>query len=343
MKAPKVLLTGYYGFGNFGDDIFVYVMSREIEEILGGKRVTILSKPIPGVISDFAVPSWFPDSIYRNAGLLGAVVRMIFTFFAILKIDILVNAGGSVFEVDSGSRMPRFLALMKRYLKFRWFAIGVSIPAKLKSEKKLIEVLSKVDAILLRDGRSTLNMKDASLSNCNYSGDLAALLYSDFGSSFFERESHDFDLMISASNHIPIEKMLVDIKELIGNSDIKKCCVLSLNPLDYSINTAIVSELRSLGVFVEYYQHKSISTTCEFIVRSKYIVTSRLHGAIFSYVANRPFFLYPHHEKCRAFLEDIDVDIPSLERIEFQKTESNNYIEWCDSSVKWFLDKYISN
>lgn len=170
----KILLQGYYGFGNLGDDILLLVCFRNFKQ-------------------------HFPDAelvVFSNAGrktsaylieLLGAPVRII-NYAVREHFDVIIHGGGGVhYDYEPGNF---FYCILNRLILLRpsWFGklfnlykkiknkehitgtcrvgIGIGIGTFTQSSKKLysnLDVLSGYNYLLVRDSASLTAAKQFSL------------------------------------------------------------------------------------------------------------------------------------------------------------------------------------
>jgi len=82
-KKQNVLISGYYGFDNFGDEAILGVLVEKLKELK--KNVTVLSKNPKKTSSIYKVESVFSFDLIK-------------AFFEIDKCDILISGGGSLLQ-----------------------------------------------------------------------------------------------------------------------------------------------------------------------------------------------------------------------------------------------------
>ena len=145
-KTTQIVLSGYYGFDNIGDEAVLYAilsaLRKEIKEI----EVTVLSnnpdktKALYGVKS---VNRW-------NMKEVAKVIK---------ASDMLISGGGSLLQdVTSGKTVPYYLAIVKiaQFYKKKvvFYSQGIG-PVNKRINRWLIKkVVNKVDGIYVRDTSS---------------------------------------------------------------------------------------------------------------------------------------------------------------------------------------------
>lgn len=145
-KKKNILISGYYGFDNFGDEAILGVLSSKLKEL--GTNVRVLSKNPEKTASLYGVESTFffslPKVIYR-----------------ILKSDILVSGGGSLLQdVTSLKSLLYYLWVINTALFFRKkvviFAQGLG-PINNKFAALLTKItLKRCSLVSVRDRKSKL-------------------------------------------------------------------------------------------------------------------------------------------------------------------------------------------
>ncbi len=146
MNNCKILISGYYGFENFGDDAILYSILNEIKKIVPHSDITVISNN-----PDLIKTEYNTNSIYR------------FDFKEISKhlsaSDIFISGGGSLLQdITSLKSLCYYLTLIWLAKHFKnkiyIFAQGIG-PIKTVTGKILLKnILKKVDLITVRDKQS---------------------------------------------------------------------------------------------------------------------------------------------------------------------------------------------
>jgi len=140
----KAVISGYYGFENFGDEISLQVIVAALKD--NGMNITVLSSKPDLTSYENAVSSFYTFSIFD-------IVRQIFVS------DVLISGGGSLLQDKTSQKSffyYIFVILIAKMLgkKVIIFSQGLA-PLKNKiSEMILALVLKQVDYISLRDTES---------------------------------------------------------------------------------------------------------------------------------------------------------------------------------------------
>ena len=148
----RILISGYFGFNNLGDEAILNSMVRLINEINPETKIIVLSNS-----PESTKVKYDTESIYRYD---------IFKIMSEMKrSDIFISGGGSLLQdVTSLRSIPYYLGLIFMALIFKmktiFFAQGVG-PVKNKIFRFLIEkVLNGVDYLSVRDENSKMFLED---------------------------------------------------------------------------------------------------------------------------------------------------------------------------------------
>lgn len=142
----KIVLSGYYGFDNIGDEAVLYAIISALREYMGDLRITVLSNnpEKTKVLYDVeAVNRWDIKEVAR----------------AIKESDMLVSGGGSLLQdITSSKTIPYYLGIIKLAQWYKkkivFYSQGVG-PIKHSYNKWLVkQVLSPIEGLFVRDDHS---------------------------------------------------------------------------------------------------------------------------------------------------------------------------------------------
>lgn len=316
MFKSDILFTGYYGQKNTGDDAFIEVSSWGAKKYWLKNEVKYLARKDKLPISNTENYKGYPFSIPKTYRLQSSLL--------LSKTDFLISAGGSTIH----SKLPvnnikaKAMQMKSNNKNLKIGAVGVSIgPFKtLEDEQAVEKYLQSIDFLAVRDQSS---YDFASSLNLPYSPinsfDLAALLPYIYQSNTAEKDKKKtigisvcpVESVNDTKNLKREEKrnsMLVDLlKTLDREDDIHfKFVVFNgherIGDRELTYQTAAKASLKSYEV-IDYKQRTELMwneiATCDFVI------TTRLHAAIFSCFSDVPFMLNEYHQKCPDFLETI--------------------------------------
>lgn len=156
-KPVNAVISGYYGYGNLGDDAILVAISRQLRERKLPVKLTVLSRQ--------------PEETEKDYGLQ-AVNRFhpLAVFKAIQKADILISGGGSLIQDKTSTRSLLYYLTVIRCAKLLrkpvfLFANGIGPVDRKKNCNRVRKTLKDCDMITLRDAESLETLKALGLDS----------------------------------------------------------------------------------------------------------------------------------------------------------------------------------
>ena len=158
-KNREILISGYYGFKNSGDDALLAAIIQDLKRYKESPNIVVLS----------ANPAETRE-IYR----VKAINR--FNLLKILKhmknAEMLISGGGTLIQDRTSTKsLMYYLAVislaLKKHLKVMLYSNGIGPLEKPNNIKKTRKILDRVDLITLRDERSLNTLKEIGVENKN--------------------------------------------------------------------------------------------------------------------------------------------------------------------------------
>lgn len=318
MFKSDILFTGFYGYRNTGDDAFIEVASWGAKEVWKKDNNLFLCRnyDLPETVVS---TKGYPVNIKRTYSIQANLL--------LNNTKSFIYAGGSTIHAELSSKNIRMKAVQKKQKghDFNFGAIGVSIgPFKSIKDEKAVQVyLKQMDFLAVRD-QSSFDFVN-SIDNLSYEPinafDLAALLPEIYNYDYsIENKKHHKTIGISVCQYESIQNgmsvehelkrnsMLVDlIKVLDKKENIHfKFYIINGNDIigDFRLTseTIVASQPKSYEI-VPY--NKVTHQTWTSIAECDFIISTRLHAAIFACFANTPFMLNEYHRKCQDFLTNV--------------------------------------
>lgn len=139
----NVLLSGYYGFDNAGDDAVLFAIIQALREVVPNIKITVLSNQPEKTATQFQVTA---VNRWSKGGLLKAVKNC----------DVLISGGGSLLQdVTSKNSILYYLGIIKlaQILKKKViiYAQGIGPVNEPRNRALTAKILNKVQAITVRD------------------------------------------------------------------------------------------------------------------------------------------------------------------------------------------------
>lgn len=142
----KILISGYYGFNNSGDEAILRVIVDNLRARLKDVEITVLSHSPEDTIKRYRVRA-------VNRMNPGAILK------EIMGCDLLLSGGGSLLQDATSQRsLMYYLAIIEMAQLFRKkvfiYSQGIGPINREKNRIRTAKCLKKVDSIVVRDGKS---------------------------------------------------------------------------------------------------------------------------------------------------------------------------------------------
>lgn len=284
----RLLLFGYYGEGNLGDDL---LLESLVENFHSKFYLGILTK--------------------RNDNLEKAFNVKIFNKFSfeilksILWSDIVIGGGGGIFQDKTSLRSFYyyfFIVFLSLLFNKRVFLLGQSFsPLKYKiNEIFLAKILNRCKSIYVRDSFSKKYLEKIGVKShkIKLSTDLSFLI--DFP-SYENNNSNILGINLRSWNDFKFEEK--EIETFINNiaESFEKIYFFSFQQKDYQFYERLPSTFKSK---VSVVTSKDPSFWKDFS-SCRLFIGMRLHSCIISMSLGIPFIAIAYDEKVKAFCEEI--------------------------------------
>lgn len=316
--SSEILFTGYYGHSNTGDDAFVEVASWGAKKYWDKNRNVFLAKQDTLPITNKKIKG-YPLSLSKTYGLQRRAL--------LASTDYLISAGGSTIHSEMQADNIKQLAIenKKKGAKVKIGGIGVSIgPFKtIRDESAVIEYLKNIDFLAVRDHASFefVDSLDLPYQPVN-AFDLAALLpkiYKKQDKKPLLNNKKVVGISVCPVESISDRKNILNeykrnakIVDLIKNLDKKgnihfKFFVINNHPVsgDLQLTKETIEKVSPNSFEIVSYDKKT-RVIWNQIASCDFVISTRLHAAIFACFSDTPFMLNEYHRKCGDFLDNID-------------------------------------
>lgn len=282
----RVHAVGYYGWDNFGDELFRAAVERN-RELLWGDDARVRS---------FVAPR----ALHQDLGPVGRITRIVETLLGAVWADTVALCGGSVLEDVRGTQRIRG-RLQRRGQTIE--ALGVSLgPWRSPEARERVRAyISGMTRVVVRDAASQERFDD----HVVVGGDLAALYPMPVVPS---AERTHLTICISRDSRASIE----DIATLLGSllADVAlPVKLLALNVRrsrgDLEWSRELRDRLTHVHDDIEVIAFETLDQTIDVIARSRAVWSQRLHGVIVAYLCDVPVLALSHHQKITDFARDI--------------------------------------
>ncbi len=308
----EVLITGYHGYGNYGDEATLLAIKEGIEKMNLDVKITALS---------------YDPEFTKNEYGINAVRRFnVFqVFLAILKSNVVISGGGTLLQDISSTRsLFYYLAIIKlsKLLgkKVMVYANGIG-PVNKDSNRRLIgKIVNRVDIITLREEPSLNDLVSMGVTKppTYVTADPAFNLIS---------EPAERGRQILFCEGIPTDKPIVGVavrewkKAKYGKDYIREIAIacdglirggntVLFIPMQYKadleFSRRVMDNMEEEGYILKQpYKPKEIMAV---IGELKLTIGMRLHALIFSSVKNVPMLGIIYDPKVEYYLDVLGMD-----------------------------------
>lgn len=302
--SKKIIMSGYFGFSNSGDDAILKSIIESFKSLNPYLNIKVLSKD--------------PVLTEREYGV-AAVDR--FKFFDVRKSlkasDMLISGGGSLLQDKTSSRSIWYylliMKLAKRYKKKVFvYSNGVGPINKIFNRNITRRVLNKVDYITLRDKDSYDFIKSIGVNNPNIKVLSDPVFNLKEASDESVRKKFDINedtVLVSIRSWIDDEKLIAELSKFLNYliDEGKNIVFMPMQtPRDTTISEKIAANLKSSTIINEKYP---VEILMSLMKNANFIVAMRLHAMIYAIHQNVPFIGLSYDPKTETLLKDFDESI----------------------------------
>jgi len=311
MKQSKsVIISGYYGFNNSGDDAILKAIVNDFKREFKNINMTALSNNPKNTEEVYGI-----KAISR--------FNIISVMKSIYKSDMLLSGGGSLLQDISSTRsLIYYLSIIKIAELFNKpvmvFANGIGPINKKMNRFFTKKVLNKVELITLRDFKSEKTLEDIDVKNN---------IYVTADPVFTLEASQDARISdILTREGIPTDKPLVGIsvRKWRNTENLKKVVARAVEyinnnynarvlmiPMHYPEDLEISNEIKEIANCPDCYVLKEnycVEDIIGIINKLELIVAMRLHSLIYAATQAVPMIGLVYDPKVEGVLELIGID-----------------------------------
>lgn len=295
-RPNDVLISGYYGYKNIGDDSLLKAIVQNLKEQKPDISVTVLSKKPTETAVLYGVDSIHRYNIFKIASLLK-------------RTRLLISGGGSLLQdVTSTQSYKYYSTIMKlaiRYgAKVMVYANGIG---PLNTEKNRLDckkLLEKVDKITLRDAQSLQELENMGIKNeITVSADPAFSLQP--ADVEISEDIPYFVVSVRKWKKLP-EDFLDKLSSVCSNIKEKYNMLPVFVPMQSWMDNEISREIaqkcggKVLSTFTD------VETLIAYIKNSQFVLGMRLHTLIYALGVNVPVVALSYDPKVDAIVQKWD-------------------------------------
>lgn len=322
----KVVVSGYYGFKNSGDDAILSSICADLRSMEEEVSVTILSNTPEEVPAEYGFPS-----VHR------------FRFWQVLKAlkncDLLLMGGGSLLQDGTSSRSLYYylgLIWLAKFFgaKVILYANGIGPVHRRKNQWLTRRIVNKVDTITLREHLSLevltrLRIHKPKIAVTadpvfNLSLDDSALKEKIYRQEGISKEKAIVGVMFRSwqQEEAYVKKMSNLCDYLIETYGVQIVFVPMRYPADIRIAEDMQAKMKhSAFVIKKYYTSQEIIA---FISDMKLVLSMRLHALIYAAIQNVPMMGFNYDPKVLYYVKELDIEcVNHMHHIRLEEIEAS--------------------
>jgi polysaccharide pyruvyl transferase CsaB len=332
---PSILISGYYGFDNLGDDTVLYGILSALRKLRPDATYTVLSNQPERTEFLFgirAVNRWDMRVIIRE----------------IRNADLLIMGGGSLLQDVTGPRSILYylgiVALAKLFRKpVVFYAQGIGPVNKPLSKQLIRTIVNRVDMITVRDDKSYEDLKKFGVKKppIHVTADPALAIHPDlFQTRIGETILEQFGIPPISQRQKPLvgiairkwqtttpyRQILGAVADRLVRSGYQVVFVPMQFPGDVIISQEIANEMREPHIVLD--KQFTFREIASIIANLDLIIGMRLHSLILAAICEKPFVPISYDPKIERFVHRLGLGralhVDDLETERFME-----YIQYC--------------
>ena len=297
----NILLAGYYGFGNLGDEAILEMVLKQLLEITDRDNIAVLSGNKEETSNKYNI-----NTIDRYNVL--SIIKRLKTSNAI------VFGGGSLLQDVTSKRSIYYYLFLIKLAKLMGNKVvmlsqGIGPILNEKSRKITSNTLNKVDYISVRDKQSKEFLEEIGVDKNKIS--LSADPVINFRSD--EKQENRFEdkkrVCFSLRNwkSANVSGKISQVTKKLNENNIE-CYFI---PFYYNEDLELINEIeKNIGESATYYKERlSTNEAYDIIKNMNLLVGVRLHSLIFAASANVPFVAVSYDHKVDHFVESVNMNV----------------------------------
>ncbi|MCS6936985.1 MAG: polysaccharide pyruvyl transferase CsaB [Candidatus Bipolaricaulota bacterium] len=291
-----ITIGGYYGFGNWGDEVALAVLLRFLRERLPQARLVVLSHDPPKterLHAVRAVSRWNPYNIHR----------------ALEEASVFVLGPGSLLQdVTSTRSLLYYLGLLRWAARLRkpvyLLGQGIGPLRSARSERWVARALQEARLILLRDSESYTWARSHEISEDRLVlGEDLALLYP-YPSPAPPQRNRTVSLVLRpglSPRHLA--ELCSAMRALHKKLSIQRWQLL---PFHFSQDAPVLREVaHALGSSASLVRPENPEHLLHLIAESEMLIGMRLHSLVFALQTETPFYALSYDPKIERFVRRV--------------------------------------
>jgi len=310
--VKNILLAGYYGFGNLGDEAILEMVLKQLLEITARENITVLSGNKDETSNKYNI------STIDRYNVLSIIKRL-------KTSNALVFGGGSLLQDVTSKRSIYYYLFLIKLAKLMGNKVimlsqGIGPILNEKSRKITSNTLNKVDFISVRDKQSKEFLEDIGVDKNKISLSADPVINFRAGEKQENKNEGKKKVCFSLRNwkSANVSGKISSIAEKLTENNIE-CHFI---PFYYNEDLELVNEIeKNIGEAATYYKERlSTNEAYDIIKNMNLLVGVRLHSLIFAASADVPFVAVSYDHKVDHFVESVNMNVAcNIEDIDIEQ------------------------
>lgn len=305
----KIVISGYYGFNNSGDDALLMSIVDNIRAINEKAEITVLSNSPADTKKLYNT-----NAIYRY--------NIFALLYKLLTCDLVISGGGTLIQDATSTKSLYYYLSIIRIAKFfrrkvMLYANGIGPLNSFRNIETTKNVLNEVDLITLRDENSLKELEQIGVNKpaIHVTADPAFLLKpNDSGDAILENYGIPADMPLlcvsvrkAKNNPHDFEKAIAEFCDYAYEKHGFFTVFLPMQRrVDYTIAASIKAKMKNKSVVVG--TNYQASSMLSLISKMKVCLGMRLHTLIYASSCNVPSIGIVYDPKVQGFLDYMGED-----------------------------------
>lgn len=323
LYTKKILLSGYYGFDNFGDDAILHVIIEDIKKNIPEAEITVLS----------ATPQR-TETLYK----VKAINRFDFkkVYSAIKASDVLISGGGSLLQdITSFKSLVYYLAIIftAKMLNKKVFIYAQGIgPIKSKIGQILTHyVLNKADKVTVRDNDSKafldyLDVKAVVTADPVWKAERPK----EFDLNKFELKPEKIKVGVQLRSWKSLDESGLNslakaVNKIFGDISYQIVLISLQDSQDLAVSKSFENKLKNLNPIIDtkIISELSVFEGLSLISQMDLMIAVRFHAALCAMKFNIPTFCISYDPKVSTLAQEAGIEFISINKLNTEDVENS--------------------
>lgn len=339
MVKGRILIVGYYGYDNLGDDLMLLSLLNEIKEKLPKLEIIILARESQNLVNLIETYDNVEIEYFKSNSKAFNFYLYIKTIFT---VDLTIWGGGTCFSDQDGvGNFKFFIFNLLTRRKFSYLGVGIG---ELKNSKArlITKILLRASEFTSFRDKKSLDIANELTSDSNHftlSSDLTYLLDFSLHKPNTKNKNYILISLRDLTNFYSLDeinerhRVLLTFIKHIENIDEYDIVVMPIDSIkDLDVNKGLYSVLK--GEFstskISYFDNRDMDKKLEVILNSSLNITERLHSIIISVLNNVNCIPLSYSPKINRFCEEVNY----LNFISFDEVLTVDRLQKCYESSR---------